>query len=214
VVTAQFAEEWATYLEENDCSFLDSCFTTPSFTGDDALSVADTYFEAYNAGDADAVLALFEPDATFLDNFGAQTPTDWEILVWSVAQGTALTAPDCTVTEEVSGESITVSCRHSTLDALVQAVDGPPVPIRVTLVIAPEGIREETSIFGSPDFNTVAIPFENWMTENHEEDVGNVGFGNWSSVEEAEQNGILFAQYAEEWATYLEANGCTYLDGC
>jgi len=36
----------------------------------------------------------------------------------------------------------------------------------------------------------------------------------WETVEEAEAAGTLRAQYAEEWAKYLEANGCTYLDGC
>ena len=182
---------------------------------DDALSVAAAYFEAYNAGDVEEVLALFTPDATFSANFGAQTSTFWEqLLVWNAAQGTTLSPPDCTVTGEVSGESVTVSCPHNNLDILVQALDGPPVPIQLTLVVTPNGIRESKSIFGSPDFNTVAVPFRSWMSENHPEDQGNVGFGNWSTVEEAEQNGILNAQYADEWATFLEANGCTYLDGC
>jgi len=182
---------------------------------DDAVSVAAAYFDAYNTGDVDAVLALLTPDATFFDNFGSNTRTDWEeLFVWNAAQGTTLSPPDCTVTGEVPGESVTVSCSHNNLDILVQAVDGPPVPIQLTLIVTPDGIREWTSIFGSPDFNDVAVPFERWIRENHPEDRGNVGFGNWTTVEEAEQNGILNAQYADDWATYLEANGCTYLDGC
>ncbi|MEE8492322.1 MAG: sigma factor [Acidimicrobiia bacterium] len=32
------------------------------------------------------------------------------------------------------------------------------------------------------------------------------------SVAEAEQAGTLRGQYADEWAAYLDANGCTYQD--
>ena len=187
----------------------------PAFSSDDALAVTDTYFEAYNAGDVEAVLALFEPDATFSDNFGSQTRADWEqLLVWNAAQGTALSPPNCTVTAEVSGVAVTVSCPHNNLDALVQAVDSPPVPINLTLTVAPDGISDWVSIFGNPDFNTVGIPFDSWMTVNHPEDLEAVGFGNWTTVDEAEENGILTARYAAEWATYLNDNGCGYSDGC
>ncbi len=38
---------------------------------------------------------------------------------------------------------------------------------------------------------------------------------NSSSVEEAELLGRIRSEYAQEWADYLEANGCTYHDrGC
>ena len=191
--------------------------TVPAFSSDDALSVTDAYFEAYNAGDVEAVLALFEPDATFSNNFGSQTRADWEqLLVWNAAQGTALRfgPPECTVTAEDLGVAVTVSCPHNNLDALVQAVDGPPVPINLTLTVAPDGISIWVSTFGDPDFNTVGIPFDSWMTVNHPEDLEAVGFGTWTTVDEAEESGILTARYAAEWATYLNDNGCGYSDGC
>ncbi len=185
------------------------------FASGDALSDADSYFEAYNAGDVEAVLALFEPEATFSGNFGAQTRTDWEqLLVWNAAQGITLSSPECTVTAEVLGDSVTVSCPYSHLEVVVQAVDGPPVPIILTLTVTPDGISQWHSIFGQPDFNTVGNPFEGWMQRNHPEDASAVGFGNWTTVEEAKQNGILTAQFADEWAIYLEENGCTYREGC
>lgn len=185
------------------------------FGAADGLSVADAYFDAYNAGDVDAVVALFEPGATFTDNFGPQARTDWEqLLVWNAAQGTVLSTPECTVTGEVAGQSATLSCPHTNLDALVQAVDGPPVPIDLTLVISPDGIREWISLFGDPDFNTVSRPFSRWMSANRLDAAGSVGFGNWGSIEEAEENGILTAQYAEEWAAYLTEMGCSYRDVC
>ena len=185
------------------------------FDAGDGLSVTDAYFEAYNAGDVEAVLALFEPDATFSNNFGAQTRTDWErLLVWNAAQGAALSPPDCTVIAEVLGDSVTVSCPYNHLEASVQAVDGPPVPINLTLTVAPDGIRDWVSIFGEPGFGTVSDPFESWMMDNHPLDASTVGCCGWSSVEDAEQNGILTAQYADEWATFLKDNGCGYSDGC
>ncbi len=199
--------------------------TVPAFSSDDALAVTDAYFEAYNAGDVEAVLALFEPDATFSDT----TRADWEqLLVWNAAQGTALSPPNCTVTAEVSGVAVTVSCPHNNLDALVQAVDGPPVHITLSLAVTPDGISAWVRIFGQPfrpDFDTVGVPFDRWMTVNHPEDLEAVGFGNdlrelpsvdelWTTVDEAEENGILTARYAAEWATYLNDNGCGYSDGC
>ena len=39
-------------------------------------------------------------------------------------------------------------------------------------------------------------------------------FGNWTSIEEATANGTLTVEYANEWATYLEPNGCSYRDAC
>ena len=188
--------------------------TAPPFSSDDALAVADAYFEAYNAGDTDAVLGLFEADAIFLDNFGPLTLADWEQrLIWNAAQGTTLSPAECRLAVGPP-DAITVTCPHENLDALVQAVGGPPVPISLKLTVTPDGIRTWTFFFGQPDFNTVGVPFTRWMAQNHPEDLVRVGFGNWSSVEEAEQNGLLTAQYANGWATYLDANGCTYRDGC
>ena len=77
---------------------------------------------------------------------------------------------------------------------------------------AADRIREWIWDFGSPDFNAVGVPFHIWMSENHPEGLG--GFGNWTTVEEAEQNGVRTARYAAEWATFLEENGCRYRDGC
>jgi hypothetical protein len=83
----------------------------------------------------------------------------------------------------------------------------------MTFTVGLDGISGEFGAFFQPDFNTVGVPFEAWMTENHPEDVDKVEFGNWASIEEATQNGTMVAQYAAEWAAHLEANGCTYQDG-
>lgn len=46
------------------------------------------------------------------------------------------------------------------------------------------------------------------MRENSPDDADRVGFGSWNSLEEAEQNGLLTAEFATAWAASLEANDC------
>ena len=74
-----------------------------TFSSDDALSVTDAYFEEFNTGDVDAVLSLFSPDATIDSGFGGRyTRTEFEMITaYYTAQGTTLTPPECTVTDEV-----------------------------------------------------------------------------------------------------------------
>ena len=191
--------------------------TTVTLSGAaNAMAVTEAYFEAFNSGDGAAALALLTADARLSDNFvGLWSPGAWEMLtVWNTAQGTAFATPDCAVVEEVEGESATISCQSANSDALVQAVGATPVPANVTTIVTSEGISSLRFDYGNPDFGDVGGPFDTWMTTNHPEDVEAVGFGNWTSVEEAQQNGTLIAEYAAEWATYLNANNCDYRLTC
>lgn len=186
------------------------------FAADDGLSVTEAYFEEFNAGDVDALLGLFAPGVELSDSFeGSWTVADWEMIaVWNIAQGSTLTSPICTVTGQVPGESVTVSCESETNNAQVQAVGAPSVPTRVTTTVTPEGISSFRFDYGVPDFLVSTDPFDRWMRANHPQDVGAVGFGNWTTVEEAQQNGTLTAEYAADWASYLEANSCDYRMNC
>lgn len=94
-----------------------------------------------------------------------------------------------------------MSLPHTSLDALVQAVDGPPVAIGLRLTITRDGNRNWDYNFGKPDSNAVAVPFGRWMVEKHPQDA-------------AAQNGILTAKYASEWGAELEAGGCDCVSGC
>ncbi len=181
----------------------------------EALAVAEAYLAAFNAGDRDAVMGSFTADVRISDNFGIWTVTDWEMaLAWDIAQGSILTAADCTVGEASSPGAVTVTCESGSHNAPSQAIGAPPVPTRLTFLVVPEGIRELHEIYGVPEFTHSATPFVRWVLDSHPEDVDQVGFGKWNSVEEAEQNGLLFAQYAEEWAAFLDASGCVYPDAC
>ena len=185
-----------------------------SITADQALAVADAYFDAYNNGDAEAVMGLFDDAAGFSDNFGPQERPFWElVLAWNMGQGTSLEGVQCTPGAE-SGDSIVVTCELRNRDALVQAVDGPAVPVTQTLAVTAGGITSWEFIFGQPDFNAVWSPFRDWMTANHAGDINNVGFGNWSSTDDAMENGLLTAQYAAAWRSYLDEKGCAYDTGC
>jgi hypothetical protein len=178
----------------------------------EALSAADEYFAANASGDFGELRALFTTDATFGNSFSFAR--DEPTFEWNAAQGTAIASPDCTVTGQIPAESVTVTCTSFNLDALVQAVAGPAVPITLKLSIGPDGITDELGWFVEPDFKTVSEPFEAWMRANYPEGLDRVGFAKWTSIEEAQENGVLIAQYAQTWAEYLDANGCTYSDGC
>jgi len=188
----------------------------PALTTAEALVVNDAFFEAFNTGDDDAVLALFTPDVTIDNSYvGRWALADWEMsLAWETAQGTSLTSPDCVVAEELPGETVTVTCETGTHTAAGQALGAPPVPTTTTIVVTPDGIRQLELVYGDPNHDTYLLPFDNWVLDNHPEDADKVGAFDWTSVEEAEQNGLLTAQYAQEWAAFLDAKGCVYPDAC
>ena len=190
--------------------------TVTLFGAAEELSVTEAYFEAFNSGDGAAAIDLLTSDARLSDSFiGLWTTEAWEMLtIWNTAQGTILASPNCAVVEEVEGESATISCQSATSDALVQAVGATPVPANVTTLVTPEGISSFRFDYGNPDFGDVGDPFDTWMAANHPEDVEAVGFGNWTTVQEARQNGTLTAEYAAEWAAYLDANNCNYRLTC
>ncbi len=185
------------------------------FGAESSLTVADEYFAAFNAGDSEAVMALFTSDATFALQFidDPDEPilrTDWEErLVWDTAQGTVVTTRDCAVIAEAPG-AVIVECEFGTHDAPAQAVDAVAVPTKTTMKITSDGIGEFHELFGRPDFTYVGVPFDAWMAENHPDDALATGFGNWSSLEEANEQGRIRAQYAVEWAVDLLASGCSF----
>jgi hypothetical protein len=175
-----------------------------------ALSMATAYSDAVNEGDLDALLGLFTVDATYAPGAGGTVDrAEFEqLMAWNLAQGTVLTTPECDTTEFEGAALIRVTCRYDHFDAVIQAIDGPPVPITLALTVTPEGVTEWIRGFGPPDFTFVGNPFHFWMERTHPDVAPQVEFGAWNSVAEAEANGLLNVRYAEEWAAYLEGNGC------
>lgn len=188
--------------------------TAPVVTVDEALAVKDAYIEAYNAGDADAVLALFEPDPRMSQGTLVRDLVTFERYVaWSIAQGTTVTASDCTANE--LEDAVRLSCDSTRHQHLAVAVGAPAPQGILTLIVSADGIRRFAEANSPSDFAVVNVPFDRWLAENHPEDFKTrIGFGAWDSVAEAQQAGVLRGRYADEWAVYLVANGCTYLDAC
>jgi len=185
---------------------------------DKAWGSVVTLFSALNSGDDDAVLGLFAPNVAISGTFTGVLPLDeWEMVqAWDTAQGTVMTPPECSVSDEVPGESVTISCSTGVHNAPSQAVGGPPVPTDLIIGVTADGISKLVYRYGKPDFNEVGGPMTVWMLANHFDviEAGAIGFGNWTNVEEATANGVLTAEYSAEWATYLEENGCAYDVGC
>jgi hypothetical protein len=202
-----------------------------SVSNDDPTASVDAYFEAYNAGNEDAVLALLTTDTTLTVSFGGRSPEDykreeWELdLAVALAEGTLLASPLCAVTEDQPVEGTTVSCDYETLDAPTQAVDALPVPTTTRFAIAPTGISEMHTSYesqpGQPDFLHVGEPFQKWLAADHPEftclalsEANGSCDDSPTSDEAITEKGLMTVRYAQEWGAYLKANGCTYLEGC
>ena len=187
-----------------------------SLTDDEALAISGDYIDAFNSGDADAVLALFTDDVALSDkysalsDFGNGDPFEAmdraffeQELAWNTAQGTTFVSPECAVTEDGAPAAVTVSCEVGSLPAAEKAVDAPPVPTLLTMVVTTDGISKLASEY-VPEFGLAR--FDNWLFLNHKDDSQGVEYGDWNSVAEAQQGGTLRAQYVAEWAASLEAN--------
>jgi hypothetical protein len=181
-----------------------------SLTDEEALAVSGEFVDAFNSGDADAVLALFTSNVALSEKYTGMT--DWgpidraffeQHLVWSTAQGTTFTSPECAVTDDSAGAEVTVSCEFGWLYAAEKAAGAPPVPTVLAMVVTPDGISEAAFEY-PPEFGLVR--FDNWLFLNHKEDSQGVEYGDWNSVAEAQQGGTLRAQYVAEWAADLEAS--------
>jgi hypothetical protein len=172
-------------------------------TPEDALSVATSYVTAFNAGDADAVMGLFTSDVVVSDNFeGEWDLGEWEqVLTWKTAQGTTFGPAECQVTDQTPDDA-TVVCVADTLQADSRAVNSSGVLTTITLTITDEGVSDLSFSYGQPDFTVVGGPFGSWMDVQFPEDPHAADYGNWTSRDEAEQNGLLLVQRANEWVAF------------
>ena len=118
------------------------------------------------------------------------------------------------ITRDNDDGTFLVTCDSATHNAEVLATGEAPVPTELSLRVSSDGIERFYESFGRPDFTVLSTPFFDWMERNYPDDVDKIGFGNWESIAEARENGLLTAQFATEWGAFLIANGCGYKDGC
>ena len=174
----------------------------------EAEAVGEDYFVVFNEGDAEAVFALFAPDANFVGNDGAATAEAFrEMLHWDTAQGTQQSTPECSTTAADSDAPVKVTCRYDHFDALMQAADTDPVSYATTLTIEDGLIIDLDKRRVAGGFaGSATTQFDLWMGQNHPDDKATAGCCGWDSVEDATASGQLRARYAEEWATSLESS--------
>lgn len=183
-------------------------------TVEEALIVTDRYWAAYDTGDFVTLATLFPADAV-TERFSRSEFFAWleQYRAWGIAEGNRQTARECNAAATSVGTSISVSCTYEDLSVLHEAVGAPPVRITINMSIGADGIR---SYFFSPSPFYVIGPFLLWMEEHHPgvapSGDATVPITLSNSVEEAELFGRIRAEYAEEWAAYLDANGCSYSD--
>ncbi len=103
---------------------------------------------------------------------------------------------------EQPAEGATLFCTYETLDAVVVAVDGEPIPTSTYFTVVDDELSVIDQRYGLPDFATLGTPFTRWMEENHPEVTGAL-FHGWTTREEAVEHGRLRAEWAQAWATSL-----------
>ena len=200
----RYADEYAAYLVANGCSYDTTC--TP-FGVDGALLTAESYLAAERAGDVDAALALLT--AELRAGLGAEIERR---LILIPAAGWTRTPEECTGSGDAT--EVAVECVGRWVDPLYSAVGAAGFETTVTMRVTPEGIAE---IFedatDNPSF--VILPFKAWLRGTHPEAVDAVGgFLEWSSVEAADASAAVVLTYADEYAAFLEVNGCAYDEPC
>jgi hypothetical protein len=123
-----------------------------------------------------------------------------------MAQGETMTAHDCSVLDDVPGATVTVTCQHETRDAVILAIDSKPIPTITVMTFTPDGISDLEERYSLPNFLITGGPFSNWMEANHPEDADAAGCCEADTIEESVARGQLRAQYAKEYAVFLETN--------
>lgn len=206
--------------------------------GPEDAALIERFFVANNDGDTDAVMALLAPDVRITDIHDSVTglpapgypPLDvfeHEVLeAWRHGQGTIFGTPACVVLDpEVLGrqaasvawepprDRTTVDCSYELSDALVQAVDGTPVPVRAFLTIEDGTIAQFHLNYGRPGFATLREPFERWLEREHPEAEAALCCGGETRASAA-RRGAARAAWALRWAAYLEENGCEPTNEC
>ena len=204
----------------------------PTFTTDEALAVAEEYLAAFEAADIDAIRGLFGPDAHITEGGPAQSVENGLkyielVTAWDRGQETVYTDLDCQARHRAGGR-LMVTCYYGNYAYLFRAVGAPPAPMTTLLIFDDEGLIDELwytsppfgrqEYYGDPfrhhdDYVTL---FSIWLSRYHPDDVvaANRDPDFLSDAAEAAEAGAIDAAYADEYAAYLEANGCVYDEPC
>jgi len=180
-----------------------------AFTESDALGIVEAYYTAVEAGDADAITALFvDPTSDFFVE-------DLLIEVWNAGQDMIRVDRTCTTGDPTPEEFKRWTCEFGDHQYLQRAAGAPATQIEQTFTVSEDGI-EDVDLSYITDGYGANDAFNAWMSANHPDDAAATRCcGQYGSIEEARADGELRRQYAELWAVHLQDTGCTYKDiGC
>jgi hypothetical protein len=183
-------------------------------TVEEAETVTENFFDALNSLDPDAAMALLSADVVISDDLvGEVSSVEYSnILTWNAAQGTTYAPQVCRYLEGIQPLTVLAVCETSVVNAENQALGRGGIPVTVAITIGAGGIEELSGDYGAPTFSYLGDPFERWVAANHPGDEANLVWGD--TQEEALVNGLMLAEYAAEWAEFLDANDCEFNEGC
>lgn len=169
-----------------------------------ALAVADEWFAAYGDGNLDAMVALLAPDA---QPDGDRT-TWMQTQAFKHAEGAVPVDVACEGDPDPDqSDAVRIVCTFGDHEYSARVVDAPPVPNTQNFIIDEAGIHSARRIIGSPDYLSVAAPFEAWLAAYHPE-VIDLSCCDFDSMDHAQEVGRLAREWAEAWAAFLERTGC------
>ena len=198
-----------------------------TFTADDARAVMDTYYEAYNIGDIDLVMAQHSDamDSIVVTNchdVGTLCDPADSLDMISTEHYMAFRAAGagfadirvCLVKDEQSQDGIhTIECHYWDYTPVTWQVRvGPGVPIVDTAVVSAAGIEQLKRLVGPPDYRAEAEHFNDWLLRSHPEDA--IDCCEWDSRESAQQAGTQMLEIANAWGVFLKSAGCVPSSRC
>lgn len=211
----QYADEWAEYMSLWGCAYDECDFgLIPA-----ALSAVDAYWAGFEAANEDAVAALLVPGGPIASIVNETINVH---MAFDAAAQTQRTIESCTAAPSLlrsapsESVALVVTCDVVEERYLNRAVGAPPVGAAYEFGFTPDGLISTLFFrYEAGGFDETAVPFGRWMQEAHPADVvvadpANLG----SSADEAAARAALYVQYADEWAAYLTAKGCTYQGPC
>lgn len=176
---------------------------------DQTLEIADAFMAARNEHDADALLALLNPDVVVHD-FGRWPRTYDEypaLLEWFVIFNWQWDLQECV--EVNSGPPVRILCTHLMENDWARAQQADPVPGQIELVIE-DGLIIEVDSDTGEWVPKVYVPWFEWLVAEHEEDIpvlfrfddaNNLTGGPATDPEALE----LYRQYRVEYIEYAES---------
>ena len=167
------------------------------FAASDALTTVEAYYTAVEAGDADAIAALF------VDPSGDVFDENLRLEIWNAGQGMIRVDRVCSAAGSTPEGFAQWACEFGDHQYLQRVAGVLATQIRQTFTVSANGIEELHDVYLNDGYDA-NDSFNSWMEANHPEDAAAADCCGGNTIEEARANGELRRQYADLWVAYLE----------